>query len=224
MSLLGGAHQNTPDEQAMVAQAEAQLRSDPRFLNWAGLQGGRGMRTAKLSDFIPGAPDGWTVSPSGKVSHPEHASLPTIIGAGALATGGLGALGIGPLAGGGSGGYVADAVNGVQNSIYGGAAAAGAGAGLGTAAANGGSAASGLAGTARGLLTNPQTYAGLAGLITALASKPNGGGAGAGDPFATNPQLQHMLDIASQRVDRTDPLHQAVTQLAMNRLPTNVQR
>ena len=96
--------------------------------------------------------------------------------------------------------------------------------GLGAAASGGGG--GGGAGAASGLLsqlTSGQGLAGLAGLLTTLATRPSGSG-GSGDPFSTNPQLQHMLDVASQRVDRTDPLHQSITQLAMSRLPTNVQR
>jgi hypothetical protein len=115
------------------------------------------------------------------------------------------------------------ALGGLQAAGMGGAAAGG---GAGAGAGGAGAAASGLGGTLAGLFKNPQTYAGLAGLISALASRPGGGGGGGGalDPFATNPQLQEMLGMSADRARRTDPLHQAVTQLAMNRLPINVQR
>lgn len=82
----------------------------------------------------------------------------------------------------------------------------------------------GLGGGLKDPFKKPETYAGLAGLITSLASRPNGGGGAAGDPFTQNPQLQKLLDMSFNRAERTDPLHQAVTQLAMGRLPTNVQR
>jgi hypothetical protein len=102
----------------------------------------------------------------------------------------------------------------------GGLGAAGA---AGAAGGAGGAAAGGFSSGLLDQLTSGRSIAGLAGLIATLASKPGGSG-GSGDPFAMNPQLQHMLDVASQRVDRTDPLHQSITQLAMGRLPVNVQR
>lgn len=109
-----------------------------------------------------------------------------------------------------------------------GTVAGAAGAAGGAGGAGGAGAAAGASGGAgRALLdqlTSGQGIAGLAGLLTTLAMRPNGGGGGSGDPFSTNPQLQHLLDVSSQRVDRTDPLHQSITQLAMSRLPTNVQR
>lgn len=73
-------------------------------------------------------------------------------------------------------------------------------------------------------LTSGQGLAGLAGLLTTLATRPNNGSGGSGDLMSQNPQLQHLLDMSANRAERTDPLHQAITQLAMSRLPTNVQR
>lgn len=76
-------------------------------------------------------------------------------------------------------------------------------------------------------LTSPKSLAGLAGLITTLATRPGGPGGGGGSPddvLKQYPQLAAMLDMSVNRAQRTDPLHQAITQLAMNRLPTNVQK
>lgn len=92
-------------------------------------------------------------------------------------------------------------------------AANGAGQGLGSRIGNG------LVDT----LTSGNGIAGLAGLLTTLATRPNNSG-GSGNGIGDNAQLQRLLDMSAQRAERTDPLHQAITQLAMNRLPTNVQR
>lgn len=75
-------------------------------------------------------------------------------------------------------------------------------------------------------LTSPGGIAGLAGLITTLATRPGGGngGGGSGDLISQNPQLSELLNMSAERARRTDPLHQSITQLAMQRLPTNVQR
>lgn len=76
-------------------------------------------------------------------------------------------------------------------------------------------------------LTSGQGVAGLASLIPMLMAANSGGGAGSGTgtgDFAQMPQLNSLLDMSVNRAQRTDPLHQAVTQLAMSRLPTNVQR
>lgn len=75
-------------------------------------------------------------------------------------------------------------------------------------------------------LTNPRNLASLLPLLMAATNRGgggNGGAGGAGD-FAQMPQLNSLLDMTVNRAQRTDPLHQAVTQLAMSRLPTSVQR
>lgn len=84
-----------------------------------------------------------------------------------------------------------------------------------------GPAATGLA----GFLKDPKNYAGLAGLLATLSTRPGGnGGPGGGDPLAQNPDLNALLKMSADRAQRTDPLHQSITQLAMSRLPTNMQR
>jgi hypothetical protein len=106
----------------------------------------------------------------------------------------------------------------------GGIGAAGASGAAGAAGRAAAGAGSGFVGGLKDIFTDPKTYAGLAGLLTTLATRPNGGSGSGGDLLAQNPQLQRLLDMSAQRAERTDPLHQAVTQLAMGRLPVNVQR
>ena len=62
----------------------------------------------------------------------------------------------------------------------------------------------------------------LAALLPLLSNQQGGGGSP--DPFGNNPQLKSLMDMSVNRAQRTDPLHEAVTTLAMSRLPTNVQR
>lgn len=94
-------------------------------------------------------------------------------------------------------------------------AGAGAGAGVGGGAA----AASGFADKLKAGLSNPSNLASLAGLVTSLAGGSGGGGNG-----QTNADLARAQAITEARMRRVDPLHQAITNLAMSRLPTNMQR
>lgn len=71
-------------------------------------------------------------------------------------------------------------------------------------------------------LISPGGAVGLAGVIGALMAKNNSGGGG--DIGSQYPQLNELLNIQTDRVKRTDPLHQALTQSAMNRMPVNVQQ
>lgn len=157
---------------------------------------------------------------------------PALVGGSAL---GVGLLG-GPFAAGGAGASgAASGVNGVESAIYGGGsgAAAGAGGGLGSYIADsvggidkklgGKSVLGGIGGNLLDTLLSGKGIAGLAGLIATLAARPNGGSAG-GDLMSQNPQLNELLTMSADRAKRTDPLHQSITQLAMQRLPTNVQR
>jgi hypothetical protein len=68
----------------------------------------------------------------------------------------------------------------------------------------------------KGSLTSPDGLASLAGIITSLAAGGAGGGGGASDE-----QMNALLEQAVRRTERTDPLHQAVTQLAFSRLPVS---
>lgn len=65
--------------------------------------------------------------------------------------------------------------------------------------------------------------AALASLLPILAAASRGGGGG-GNQVAMPAGLTDMLNMSAERAKRTDPLHQSITQLAMSRLPTNMQR
>lgn len=75
---------------------------------------------------------------------------------------------------------------------------------------------------------DPKNWAKLAPLIPLLTLAHGGGSGGTGGApgpgLLDNPGLKSLLDISVNRAQRTDPLHAAVTQLAMSRLPTNMQR
>lgn len=156
-----------------------------------------------------------------------HPGTMKAVGLGSVAAGGaLASLGLLPGLGNPAA-YIGNEVNGVANAaqraIAGGAAAGGAaGGGLGTVAARAGGA-GGIGGKLLDSITSGNGIAGLAGLIATLATRPNGGG-GSGDLMSQNPQLSELLNMSAERARRTDPLHQSITQLAMQRLPTNVQR
>ena len=66
-------------------------------------------------------------------------------------------------------------------------------------------------------LTSPGGITALASLIPMLAGA--GRGQSGGGSTAMPQGLQDMLTMSVQRAQRTDPLHQAVTQLAFSRLP-----
>ena len=73
----------------------------------------------------------------------------------------------------------------------------------------------GIAGELRDLFTNPSNMVDLVGIITALAAASRGSN---GQQSAESQRMQQMTEA---RMRRVDPLHQAVTQLAWGRLPTN---
>ena len=66
----------------------------------------------------------------------------------------------------------------------------------------------------------------LASLLPLLAAATRGGtpGGAAAGQAAMPTGLEAMLNMSVERAKRTDPLHQSITQLAMSRLPTNMQR
>ena len=172
-----------------------------------------------------------------------HPGWMKIVGLGSVgALGGLDALGF--LGGGGSGGASAAAaplsagpysggagapaglvVGGVPETVSAATSGAGLGAvapvvaGAGTNAAT--NAATGAGASALKDLLSAKGLTGIAGLIAALATRPRGIQQ---SQIPYDAQMQQLLNTSIGRVNRTDPLHQAVTQLAMNRLPTNVQR
>lgn len=76
-----------------------------------------------------------------------------------------------------------------------------------------------LGGAARNLLS-PGGMAALTPLIAALTMR-NNGSMGPGGPMPGFENAERMADITEARMRRTDPLHEAVTQLAFNRLPVS---
>ena len=85
----------------------------------------------------------------------------------------------------------------------------------GTAAAGGGAeaAARGFGDSLKEMLKDPSTWGALASTIPALmASNQNN---------QQTDELKRIQAITENRLRRTDPLHQAVTQLAFSRLPMN---
>lgn len=91
--------------------------------------------------------------------------------------------------------------------------------GLGAAggsAAGGAAASGGLAGFLKNL-TGGQNLTSFIGLGTSLAGGLGGGG-------SSDDELKNLQAITEARMRRVDPLHQAITNLAMSRLPTNMQR
>lgn len=98
-------------------------------------------------------------------------------------------------------------------------AAGGAGAAGGSGAAGAGAAGaagSAAAGGLKGFLTDPNMLTSLAGVIAALS-----GGRGGG---ANSANAERLNALTEQRMRRVDPLHQAITQLAWNRLPTSARQ
>ena len=200
------------------------MRQSPAYLNFMRSQGlptnGRVSLSRQQQDGLERAlaaagmqiPGGMHVDQGGNLNQKNRLVRNTAIGAGvgagALAT--AGALGAGPLAGVfGGGGGAAAGVSGVERAINK-AQDAGSGVSLGRKALD--------------ALTSGKSIASLAAIIPALMMRPGGGGSGSGDPLSANPQINELIELQAQKARRADPLHAAVTQLAMNRLPTNVQR
>lgn len=71
-------------------------------------------------------------------------------------------------------------------------------------------------------LKSREGAAALMSLLPLLAARSGGGNSGLGNLDTS--RLNGLLDMTTERAKRTDPLHQSVTQLAMSRLPTGVQR
>jgi hypothetical protein len=224
---------------ALLARAQADLANNPQFAAWMHKNANQTI-DVHISpsnfgiNYLPG--DVW-IDKHGAFHSPDTSfpwgPLAATVGAGAAAGFGGAALAGGPAAthaapdlatapalGSTAPGVMAGTTLPAE---LGSMTAAQMAAAFGSGAAHGGGDAAAGAMSLADFLKDPKTYASIAGLLTTLASKP-GSGSGSGDVFSQNPQLQHLLDVSSQRVDRTDPLHQAVTQLAMQRLPTNVQR
>lgn len=227
---------------------QAQLRADPRVKAWIASRYPRGTRGSPevpadlLRSWGYTIPDGYGVAVQGGAAHvyDKFDKWDVIIPAAAAAGSIYGAANLGATAAGGagaSGSAVPTTINAAGLPVnmsasatagitpLGGLTAAQAakwGASGATNAARGDAASDAAPGGLKGFLTDPQTYGGLAGLLATLATRSSG--SGAGDMLANNPQLQSLLDMSVNRAQRTDPLHQSITQLAMSRLPANMQR
>lgn len=68
-----------------------------------------------------------------------------------------------------------------------------------------------------GMFKDPEALTSLAGVIAALSGGRGGGG-------QTSEEARRLQQLTEQRMRRVDPLHQAITQLAWNRLPTNARQ
>jgi hypothetical protein len=143
-------------------------------------------------------------------------AIPIAGGATMAGLGALGAAGAGPFAGGSAaaGNAAVDAVPAWESGGYANAAALGATpAGGSVAGATGGS---GLSNVIKSL-TSTSNIPSLIGLGTSLLGGMGGNGSQSGE-------LDRIKQITEARMRRVDPLHQAITSLAMSRLPTNMQR
>jgi hypothetical protein len=214
---------------ALLRRAEAQMAADPRVQKV--LQQAKGGRFAagaiKPSDFgIDYLPPGYVYSlGNGKVVQ-NWGVADKVMTAIALTGMTAGVLhGAGAFGGGGGAGAApemsvsttplgsAGAVTNAPSMAAGGAAGVGSVAPIVTAAATGGGS---VLDRMRQSLTSPDGLASLAGIIGGLATGGMGGGGGASDE-----QMNQLLEHAVRRTERTDPLHQAVTQLAFSRLPVS---
>jgi hypothetical protein len=103
---------------------------------------------------------------------------------------------------------------------FGGAGAGAAGLGAGAGAA--GTAAT-TAGAGSGIFSALKRLAPLGAAAIPLAGMIGGGGSSSGGDLSSLmqsvPQLKDMLDLQVSQAKRNDPLHQAVTQMAMNLMP-----
>jgi hypothetical protein len=138
------------------------------------------------------------------------------------------------------GAIAAPALMGAGGSAAGGASASGASGASAAAAEGPGSFAAPVAGGATPLggvapvaaggagnsildwLKDPKNLAGLATTIPAIAGLTGNGGSQNGP--MDDPTVQQLLQMNLKRQQRTDPLHESVTQLAMGMMPTAYQR
>lgn len=91
----------------------------------------------------------------------------------------------------------------------------------GVTAAGAGAGAAGAGAKFKDFFTNPKNIAGLAATGVAMGGAAGGGGAKSPMDDAT---VQQLMQMALKRQQRTDPLHDSVTQLAMAMMPTGYQR
>lgn len=212
-------------KRSYLPPASAAQSGNPRAVQWAASQGevianGQQQTTAAPSATFAKSQGAWNPQ-TGQFDQGMNMS-----GLGGAITGGAALaapLVIGPAIANALGGSAAlgsfDAAPSISSPV--GAAnaqalgATAAGGNVATGASGGG----GLAGMLKGLVS-PQNIPQLVGLGTSLLGGLTGGGSGGG----SNPDLDRMRAITEARMRRVDPLHQAITSLAMSRMPTAQQR
>lgn len=193
---------------------QAQMRADPRIKAIVAQRRSGALSAAELRAMGYDVPDGYHYTFGGRAGMGtlmdnergfiEKAAPITAIGMGAVAgAGAAGAIpGIGGVGAGGSG--AAAGVAGVEGAIN---------------SAQGGAAGGGLL----GWLKNPKNLVNLAPIVASLAANRGGPGnsGGVDDGFLRQAydDAQRVNALKETRFRRVDPLHQAVTQLAFNRMP-----
>jgi hypothetical protein len=206
----------TPDQQSI----QQQIESDPRIQQWAQERGAGFIGADILRQFGYDVPATATfrtgLGGRGSGYSAGDGFWGGVAKAIPVAAGALGSFGVGSMLGGGagaSGGAVGGDVGGMVptgTSVMGGAGA--------LEKAYNGASGGGLMGALKGLVDSPGDIASLGGMIAALAGGARGGNGQASE------DAQRLNQITEQRMKRVDPLHQAVTQLAWGRLPTNARQ
>lgn len=214
---------------AGTTDLQAQMRADPRLRAIVDRQRTGSLTAEQLRQYGYQVPDGYHYAFGGRSGYGTlmddkrsllETSAPYIsIGAGAVAGAGAAGMvpGIGGVSGGGAAGGAAAEVAGIDKAVG--------GMGVGGWGAEAG-AAGGAGNALKKMLTDPKTYASLAPMLMQLAGGSGGfgGNSGADNAFLekayADAQANNALKEARYR--RTDPLHEMATQLAYNRMPTNV--
>lgn len=254
-----------PDSQMSIDQFNAQLRANPEYRAFLQSMGANPNGPLHLSDQQRKQAAAWVqqrfggigkleIDPAGNLNQDEGFSkhwkwiVPAAVGAGTL---GLGAAGVGPLAGlfGGGGSAASGAAAGgvlpsgsiptslamqaVPASIAGGAGVptgvsaatmAALGGGAGTAGLGGvmpAAASAGGAGLGSRLLDKLLSPEGLLTAGSIAASLASRGNGTNDATRQSEEQAKRLQAITEARMRRVDPLHEAVTQLAFSRLPVS---
>lgn len=208
-------------KKSYIPPAAAAQSHNPQLVQWAASKGEVLSPTGQVSNAAPDA----TFAKSRGVWNPTTGQFDQSLNQGGLGGAIEGAAGlavptvIGPAIAGALGGPGAatgaafDAAPAWGSGGYANAAALGATPAGGAAATGGG----GIASVIKAL-TSTSNIPSLIGLGTSLLGGMRGGSG------SQNGELDRIKQITEARMRRVDPLHQAITSLAMSRLPTNMQR
>lgn len=223
---------------AIIAQLQARVDADPSVQNFTGWRrnasaGGRVDNPDALSVHIKALlgnqlPDGYDVSQDGQIVYTNKTPALQQAAWAALPIAGVSALGAALPSAAGAG------AAGVNSAIPLGEIPAAGSAGLYTAGQLGGAGLTGVDLASKAIngakagsdvlngLTSAKGIASLASMIPMILAAQSSN-SDKNNPL-NNPQIQQLLNMSLQRQQRTDPLHQAVTQLSMSMLPTAVQK